>query len=231
MNYIDSDQQPIDSDFEMMGLHPGATMQIHDISDSAATHHWVRFIGFIKDSCILTSLPFKYGKGMWILKGEDFVVRGFNGRHAYAFTSQVIGECTTPFPYLYLSWPSSVESRIVRNALRVAIALPVSVSRSDNTSVETMLDDLSISGAMIDSSMELGTIGDQVKTEIMVKLPENVVKVCVPATIRNIHQKDDGEGFKTGLQFKNISQNDLLVLNYFINYMNRDGTIQTKNGQ
>jgi hypothetical protein len=115
--------------------------------------------------------------------------------------------------------------------LRVAIALPVSVSRSDNTSVQTMLDDLSISGAMIDSSMALGRIGDQVKAEIMVKLPENAVKVCVPATIRNIHHKDDGEGFKTGLQFKNISQNDLLVLNYFINSMNRDGAIQTKNGQ
>ena len=162
---------------------------------------------------------------MWIQKGEDFVVRGFNGRFAYAFTSQVIGECTSPFLYLYFSWPKSIESLTVRDSLRVDIALPVHISRSDSTSVTTMLHDLSITGAMIDSLMELGTIGDQIKTEIMVDLPGNKVKVSVPAIIRNIHHDSDGVGFKTGLQFTDISQNDLLVLNYFIDSVNRDGLV------
>ncbi len=223
MTNADTDNLKTETDFEAIGLYPGATMQIHAVADHSNTHHWVKFIGSIKNDCILASLPFKYGNGMWIQKGEDFVVRGFNGRFAYAFTSQVIGECTSPFLYLYFSWPKSIESLTVRDSLRVEIALPVNISRSDSSSVSTMLHDLSISGAMIDSPMELGTIGDQVKTELMVDLPGNKVKVSVPAIIRNIHHNDDGEGFSTGLQFTDISQNDLLVLNYFIDCVTRGG--------
>jgi hypothetical protein len=57
----------------------------------------------------------------------------------------------------------------------------------------------------------------------MVNLPGNTVKVSLPAIIRNIHHKDDGVGFKTGLQFIDISQNDLLVLNYFIDCATQEG--------
>jgi hypothetical protein len=223
MTNTDIEQSKTETDFEAVGLYPGATMQIHAIADKSTTHHWIKFIGFIKNDCILATLPSKYGNGTWIQKGEDFVVRGFNGRFAYAFTSQVIGECTTPFLYLYFSWPKSIESLTVRDSLRAEIALPVNVLRSDNSSVSTMLKDLSISGAMIDSPMELGKIGDRVKTELMVNLPGNTVKVSLPAIIRNIHHKDDGVGFKTGLQFIDISQNDLLVLNYFIDCATQEG--------
>lgn len=219
----DIDNQKLDADFAAIGLNPGTTMQIHAVADHSSTHHWVKFIGFIKDDCILTTLPFKYGNGMWIQKGEDYVVRGFNGRSAYAFTSQVIGECTSPFLYIYFSWPKNIESLTVRDSLRVDISLPVNVSLSDSSSVATMLHDLSISGAMIDSSKTLGTIGDQVKTELIINIDGNTVNISVPATIRNVHHKDDLDGFKTGLQFFGICQNDLLALNYYIDCVARDG--------
>ena len=223
----DKDKNKTNKDFKSIGLYPGATMQIHAVSDSLATHHWVKLIGFIENDCILTSLPFKYGSGMWIHKGEDFVVRGFNGRYAYAFTSQVIGECTSPFLYLYFSWPQSIESLAVRSSLRVGVSLPVNISLADNSSVTTKLQDLSIYGAMIDSAVALGAVGDQIQTELMVNIDGNVVKVSISATIRNIHHKEDGQGFNTGLEFMQVSQNDLLALSYCIDCATRDGSTLT----
>ncbi len=160
---------------------------------------------------------------MWILKGEKFVIRGFNGKFAYAFTTEVICGYTTPFSFIMFSWPHNMESRIVRKALRVDVALPVNVSRSNNTVISAMLHDVSVFGAMVDSSEQIGTIGDHVQTELFVELDGNSEKMNVPATIRNVHHKEDGEGFKIGIEFNDIKQNDRLILNYFIDSVAQTG--------
>lgn len=208
--------QTAETDFESLRLYPGDTMQIQVAADTSPVHHWVKFIGYIKDSCLLTTLPFKYAEGMWILKGEEFVIRGFNGRFAYAFTTEVICEYTAPFSFIVFSWPRSIESRVVRKTLRVDVTLPVNVSLLDNTVISAVLHDLSVSGAMVDSSVEIGRIGDHVQTELIINFDGNTEKVSVPATIRNIHHKEDEKGFKFGVEFNNITQNERLILNYFI---------------
>ena len=203
-------------DFEALGLFPGATMRIQAVNDDLQSHHWVKFIGFIKNSSILATLPIEGGKGMWIQKGQTFILRGFNGRYAYAFTSQTLRARANPFAYIHLSWPHDIEVQVVRKSLRVDVALPVNVSRSDNTSVATTLLDVSIAGAMLDSVIELGALGDQIRVELLVNLVGNSAKINVAAIIRNIHPKENGGGFKTGIEFKDISQNDHLILNYYI---------------
>ncbi len=41
-------------------------------------------------------------------------------------------------------------------------------------------------------------------------------KMNVVAIIRNMHANKDGKGYQAGLEFNDISKNDLLMLNYFI---------------
>lgn len=216
MTNSEPDNQKVEMDFAALGLYPGATMQIQAIDDVSPMHHWVKFIGFINHSSILTTLPFEDGKGMWIQPGKTFVVRGFNGKYAYAFTVQTIRARANPFAYIHFSWPHSIESQIVRHSRRIDVALPVNISKMDNTSVATTLFDISVSGAMLDSAAELGAIGDKIHVELVVNLAGNTVKMNVLATIRNVHQNKDGEDFKTGIEFNDVSQNDHLMLNYFI---------------
>ena len=223
MTNIVEDKPHLDTDFESVGLYPGATMQIQAIGDHTSAHHWVKYIGFIKDNCILTTLPFKYGDGMWIMKGETFVVRGFNGRYAYAFTTQVRGEFNSPFSFVYFSWPVSIERLVIRNSVRVDVELPVNILLSDKTIVSTMLHDLSISGAMLDSPLQLGNIGDHLQAVMQVNLEGNMEEMNVLATIRNVHHKEVWDGFKTGVEFNDISQNHLLIINYLIDSDSRKG--------
>jgi c-di-GMP-binding flagellar brake protein YcgR len=216
MTTKDADKQRFDTDFESIGFLPGATMQLQAIGENASAHHWVKYIGFIKNNCILTTLPLKYGKGMMISKNESYVVRGFNGTYAYAFATQVIDESASPFAFVYFAWPDSIESLVVRNSVRVEVELPASVSLSDNTVVSTMLSDLSVSGAMLDSPRQLGKMGDHLQAALQVNLEGHMEKMNVSATIRNVHHKEGGAGFRTGVEFNDISQNHLLILNYFV---------------
>ena len=208
--------QNIDMAFDALGLYPGAKMQLQAIADEPQPHHWVTYVGCINHSSVLTTLPLENGKGMWIKTGQTFVIRGFNGKYAYAFTSQMLRARAHPFAYLHFSWPHSIEGQIVRNSLRVDVVLPVHVSRADGSSVATTLLDVSITGAMLDSSMELGAIGDKVHLELVINLDGNTVKMKMLAAIRNIHRKEDNAGYKIGLEFLDVSQNDHLILNYFI---------------
>jgi len=223
MAKITAVDQKIEMDFAALGLYPDATMQIQAIDNESQVHQWVKFIGYIKDRSVLTTLPVQDGKGMWIQHGQTFVIRGFNGKYAYAFSSQVIRARADPYAYIHFSWPGSIEIQVVRHSLRIDVALPIHVSRMDNTAVATTLLDVSTSGAMLDSSVDLGALGDQLRVELLVNLGGNTLKINIAATIRNVHTKEDGSGLKTGIEFANISQNDLLLLSYFIDSLAQKG--------
>lgn len=198
-------------------------MQVQSLADLAQVRHKVRFIGFIKDKSLLTTLPFRNGERMWMEDGQAFIVRGFNGRYAYAFTTPVIRARAHPFTYLHFAWPQKVECQLVRNSLRVAVSLPASIPRVDGTQVAVAMLDLSASGAMLDSQVEIGAAGDHIRLGFTVDFEGDAVNLNIPAAIRKIYRKENGAGFRIGLEFENVSQNDALVLHYFIHTLNQAG--------
>lgn len=203
--------------FDAIRLNPGAIMQIQARDGGSSARHEVRFIGFIKDKSLLVTLPFLNGEGMWMRAGKTFVLRGFNGVHAYAFSSQVIRARAHPFTYLHFSWPHKVECQLVRHSLRVNLSLPANIVLSEVSSVAVTMLDLSVSGTMLDSLGELGVIGDSHKIRFTVEVEDRTVNLELSAIIRNIHQKEDGTGFRIGISFENVVMNDGLTLHYFTN--------------
>lgn len=213
--------QPVEVGFEALRLHPGAEMQVQSLADVAQVRHKVRFIGFIKDKSLLVTLPFRNGERMWMEDGQAFIVRGFDGKYAYAFIVQVIRARAHPSPYLHFSWPGKVECRLVRNSLRATVALPASISQADGTPVAVTMLDLSASGTMLDSPVETGAVGGHVQLGFAVDYEGNAVNLKLSAAILKIYRKENEAGSRIGLKFENVSQNDALLLHYFINTMNQ----------
>lgn len=205
----------IEMKFDALRLYPGAAMQLQSMSEGA--RHEVRFIGFIKDKSLLVTLPFKDGEAMWMQPGKTFVMRGFNGIYAYAFRAQVIRAHANPFTYVHFSWPREVECQLVRHSLRVAAALAANVSLPDNSSVDVTMLDLSASGSMLDSLTELGAAGEHARIEFTVDFEGSTMSLNISVIICNIQQKEDGTGFRIGVGFENIAQNEALILHYYIN--------------
>lgn len=192
-------------------------MQVQSMAEDAQVRHRVRFIGFIKDRSLLVTLPMRNGERMWMEQGQPFIVRGFNGRCAYAFTTQVIRARAHPFPYVHFSWPRMVECQIVRSSPRVAVSLPASLSRGDGAPMPATMLDVSVCGAMLDSCVETREAGDHVKLGFTVDFEGDAIGLSVSAVVRNVHPKENEAGVRIGLEFENVSRNDSLLLHYFIN--------------
>ncbi|MBI5438837.1 MAG: flagellar brake protein [Nitrosomonadales bacterium] len=196
-------------------LQPGAVMQIQSDEDVQARHE-VRFIGAIRGNSVLVTVPNIGGERMWMKPGLNFVIRGFNGRYAYAFTSKVILAREKPFSYVHFSYPQSVEYKVVRHALRVGVTQPATVTIPDSSPVAVTMLDLSASGSMIDSPALLGKAGDRIHLAFTVPIEEKEVNLDIAAVIRNVYQVDDAGRERVGLGFEDVSQNDNLILHYFL---------------
>jgi len=201
-------------DFESIRLRPGAQLQIQHLNRVTEKYN-LRLIGAIKGRSILLTLPIVDGQPARMLKGQSYIIRGFNGKHAYAFTSHVIQARAHPFHYVHFSYPLSVESKIVRKSLRVNVNQPASVIGRSAQIPVTMID-LSAKGSMIDSSQPVGEIGDMVNVQFDVAFEEIKTRLTLSAKIRNANYSKDATSIRVGVEFENIPQNDMLVLNNFI---------------
>ena len=82
------------------------------------------------------------------------------------------------------------------------------------------IDDMSITGARIQSKTEVGQVGDEI--EVSFRLPVDGVDqlLVVPAIIRNVgNEAESGDSerlVQCGLEFKQAEGNDRNTLQYFI---------------
>ena len=201
---------------DALKLSSGATMYIQNQAEGSHARHKVQFIGTIDGKSVLVTLPFTNGKGMWMQSGQTFVVRGFNGIYAYAFSAQVIRARAHPFPYLHFSWPQEVGCQLVRKSLRVEVDLQATVTLPDKRRVAVTMLDLSALGTMLDSSLELGAFGEHAGIEFAVDFEGSAISLNLPVSVRNVHSKEDGTGYRVGVGFENVAQNDALILHYYI---------------
>ncbi len=190
-------------------LRPGMLLQIQPMHDGAA---WVeaQFLAGLPGKGIMTA-PHNINYEM--KAGVDFSIRGFTGQHDFEFASRVLQSFTDPFPYALLCYPDKVEARVVRKAMRMKAQLPATAARQGKPALPVHLIDLSVAGAMIQSSQALGTTGDQLDLGFSLVVENNTMNFQLVAQIAHSTEADDG--FRLGLMFKNITQNDKLALHYF----------------
>jgi c-di-GMP-binding flagellar brake protein YcgR len=218
-----SQKKPSEASFEALKLRPGVTLQLQSLAGGET--HGVRFIGALKGKSILVTLPVANGQGIRLQPGQDYVIRGFTGRLAYAFEAHPIVSYVHPYAYLHLSYPDSVTSKAVRKALRVKTSLPAAVvPRFGEQPVPITLVDLSISGTMVDSSAPLGETNDVVMLEFPVAFENISTELKLSAVIRSVQKQEGLENLRIGLEFENISHNDSLILRCFVH------TIETSEG-
>jgi c-di-GMP-binding flagellar brake protein YcgR len=200
---------------EDIRLNPGAEIHIQIMEEGLHTRYKVHFIGFIKNNSVLVTLPFDHDQGIWMHAGQSFVLRGFNGIYAYAFSAQVIRARAHPFPYIHFSWPHDVICQLVRKSRRVAVEI-LAVWLDHRSESVTILD-LSVQGTMLDSALALAGIGEQARIMFTVVVDETVKDLDIAIIVRNIQKKENGNGFRIGVVFLNVTKEQVMTLHYYVN--------------
>jgi c-di-GMP-binding flagellar brake protein YcgR len=210
--------------FEALRLYSGAALQIQSLADGVP--YGVKFIGAIMGKSIMVTLPIANGKGIWVQAAQPYVIRGFTGKHAFAFEAPALKARAHPFPYVHFAYPRTVNSRAVRKSLRVKSSLSASVTpRVGDNSLPVTMVDLSTTGSMVDSLAHFGIVGDVVKLMFSVTFENISANLDISAIVRSIQKPEAGKSLRTGLEFENISYNDNLILRCFVH------TIETGAGK
>lgn len=206
--------------FKTLRLRPGILLHAEPVAGASATFD-AQFLGVINGKGIMVAPldPFTLKDGLH--SGERIVIRGFSGQYDFYFESHVLQFFdyrlrNPPLASALISCPETVEAKLVRSAMRVRACLPAAVSIGQIHPVAVTLKDVSVTGALIESPVALGVLGDKLELAVSIDFEDEKQDLLIPAVICRCATGDAQEGFQIGLLFENISQKDKLLLYYFV---------------
>lgn len=184
-------------------LAVGNRLQITPMTGSTPIHYYSYYIGYAPNSSILVSNPKVNNKHFLILEGQWLNVRLMLRGGLYSFQSTVLHICHEPFDYIHISIPKKINHQDIRAWPRVTTSEQIEIygahGFSDGSTISVAeIINISIGGASVKASIQLGAIGSSVNikgTFIMGKLSR---KIDIPCTIRQIRIQEDKN---TGLAF------------------------------
>jgi c-di-GMP-binding flagellar brake protein YcgR len=152
-------------------------------------------------------------------EGEVCIVRGFTGQYEYSFLSKVLQTFEKPFAYALLAYPARVDAKLVRQSMRTKTSWPTSAAVVEANGAigelqEVTLVDISASGAMIKASSALTPIGGTLALEMKVSVEDAPFTLKVQAAVCHSNRAKYEEAYFMGLAFKELTQQDKLVLHY-----------------
>jgi c-di-GMP-binding flagellar brake protein YcgR len=206
--------------FDDIHVGVGESMQLQSHIHGATDRFGVKLIGYVKDRSLIVTTPKQNGYVMLLREGQEFVVRFFSGKSAYAFPASILKVLNTPYPHLHLTYPREVSGLLVRSGMRARVNLIASVSRADGESHGASLHDLSIGGAMLRARRRFGVVDERVGIKFRVDVTGIEQYVSLPAMIRSLREEanpEDGETYyHHGVQFVDIEPQAKLALSAFV---------------
>lgn len=202
-----------------LGLRPGMALQTRRLVEGASKKE-SQFYGAIESKGVMVGPQGPEGEKTELEEGQICVVRGFTGQYEFSFVSKVLQTFEKPFAYALLAYPADVDARKVRQSMRTRASWPTTVRTTapeGSATAQTLgasLVDISMQGAMISTPSTLAAIGDTIHINIAAMVEEVATNLPLTATICHNNKSKDGDCYYIGMAFKNLSQQDKLVLHY-----------------
>jgi hypothetical protein len=147
--------------------------------------------------------------------GDICMVRGFSGRYAYSFLSEVLHIAQEPCTYAVLSHPPHVEARSVRQSLRAKAAWPTRVKPfgAGHWSAVDMVD-IGTGGTMVQSESLKIQVGGLADVQLQLMVEQQALTLQLQAMVKHTSPSPLGKSQYFGLEFMAPSTQDFLALYY-----------------
>ncbi|UJJ33208.1 flagellar brake protein [Halopseudomonas maritima] len=201
------------SRLEQIQLTPGDLVQLQTMNNTNAERYQVRMIGFHAPVSLLVTAPTVQGKLVFIKEGQQFLVRGFVGKDAVAYKTRVLKSNLSPFPYLHLAYPDSVQSMRIRSSARVSVQLVTAIIRQDGSQGSARMTDISVGGARLVSAKPFANKEEELKLSFRINPSGLDVYLTLDARVRAVTPEEGAEPqVATGVEFIDLSEQDRLYL-------------------
>lgn len=211
---------------DQLQLHIGDRLQLELLTDSTRSHYYTLLVGYVPGHSVLLRTPLVQNLPIPIREGEPVLVRTFSGLHASMFESTVNRVCRSPFPYLHLAYPRTVQQTLIRSALRVRVNLVGTAlnpgKRGDELPNPITIADLSVSGALLESDTMLGEAGNAIELafKFLVQPNNYEVRLATAAEIQSVRKTRQKRGLEEvyvhGVRFTGLHTTESLLLQSFI---------------
>jgi c-di-GMP-binding flagellar brake protein YcgR len=210
---------------EALKLMPGDSLQLQPMLEGQIERYTVRVIGMMKGKSVLVTAPLVEGKLIFIREAQPFLIRAFSGQNVYAFKSKVLKAQHTPFPYLHLSYPDSIQVMRIRKAMRAVAQIIVAISDKEGgrSLGAGRFVDISVGGARMHIGREVHFSGESLHVSFKVILDDHEEYITTRALVRSMSEEDDEQGKPVravGVQFDALQpQQRLAIMNLVYQYM------------
>lgn len=193
-------------------LAPGDMVQLQTLHATHTERYQVKMLGFHAPVSIMVTSPTVQGKLVFIKEGQQFLVRGFVGKDAVAYKTRVLKSNLSPYPYLHLAYPESVQSMRIRGSARVPVELVTSVVAPRGKGAAKIVD-LSWGGARMVSPQPVADKDDDVTLAFRINPSGLDVYLNIKGKVRAVSKDDNNKGLvATGVEFVDLNEQDRLYL-------------------
>jgi len=197
-------------EFEQMNLQVGGRIQLLTHRTLRPIQHFSTVIGWVRDEYMIVKIPMENGAPIALLEGDKLTVRVFSGVNVCAFSTVVLRVFQRPLLYAHVAFPTIIQGTSLRTAMRVKVEIPAQLTRTDGSQASVFLTNLSVSGALIESSQPLARETETVGLNFtLLSAPgQHQVRVNTQALVRNVSVAASPSGteevFSYGVQFSNL---------------------------
>jgi len=193
-------------------LAPGDHVQLQSLHGNSTERYQVRMIGYHAPVSLMVTAPMLQGRLVFIREGQQFLVRGFVGKDAVAYRTRVLKSQLTPFPYLHLAYPETVQSMRIRSSARVPVDLVASVVSPAGPGSARIVD-ISVGGARMFSSRVVARKDEEIRMSFRINPAGLDVYLTLRGRIRAVQQDESRpEIVVTGVEFHSLSEQERLYL-------------------
>ncbi len=200
-------------------LEIGTTLQLEAPHHTEEHRFYVRILGWAWGKSLIIAPPEERNWAILLKADTEVKIRGFTGDSVIAFITHVLCVHSVPYDHIHLAFPHEVEVASVRTAVRTQVEFEGEVTAGDKATLVKVVD-LSVAGARITGSSDLGDIGDDLILNLAPEVGGEKRKVSVSATIRNKRSDDKLDAIPDssyyGLQFQPLEKEQLLVVSSFL---------------
>lgn len=207
-------------DLDSVRWHVGEPFYLQ-VQEKPNVRYTVRLIGYVKNQSILVTAPRIDGRGAIIRDGQNFIVRSFPGKKAYAFSASALKSVYTPHAYLHLSYPKIIRCSAIRQSSRASVKIIASLNIAASVGVpEQMgavtLSDISMGGTSGILKRAIGKKGDEGLMKFKVNTAGEDAYLSIPIVIRSIVETENTDEFRYGFEFVNIPTQSKIILSSFV---------------
>lgn len=199
-----------------IGLAIGDSIQLQLQSDVEQPRCIVTLVGYLEGQSLIVTTPVVNGSMLLIREGQDFVVRLFSGKSAYAFAASVKRVTNTPYPHLHLTYPREVRGMIVRASPRGRTHIICHATAGNGSGHACVARDISLGGALIAAACRIGDVGDRLALNFRVRIADAEHLLTLNSTIRSVSAPRAADDAKStilhGLAFDSIGSQETLVI-------------------